>query len=100
MIDWTQMQTADQIAAKTDAARRAEVSAAIDAHVDAVARERGYASAAQLASYSSSTVREWAYEAQGFVVWRDAVWLAAIPLIDAGGGCDSVLAALQAVPAP
>lgn len=94
MIDWTRMRSAADIAAEADAARRAEITAAVDAHVDAAARARGYAGAAQLASYAASTVADWAAEAQAYISWRDAVWLAAIPLIDSGTSLEMVMAAL------
>ena len=55
-----------------------DYSAAIDAHVEAVARGRGYSGAAHMASYVASTVPAWAAEARAFVAWRDAVWLDAM----------------------
>jgi hypothetical protein len=64
-------------AAKTAAQR------AVDAHVEAVARARGYNSAATLAGYATSTVAAWAAEAAAFVVWRDAVWTSVIATLDA-----------------
>ena len=54
---------------------------AIDAHIEAQARAWSYNSAAHLASYVASTVPQWAAEAQAFVAWRDAVWLAALTLL-------------------
>lgn len=51
--------------------------AIINAHVEAVARSMGYSSAASCAGYASSTVLQWATEAQDFIAWRDAVWLTA-----------------------
>ncbi|MBL4929322.1 hypothetical protein [Fuscibacter oryzae] len=51
---------------------------AIDANVEAVAREWGYNGAAHIAGYVSSTVPQWAAEAVAFIAWRDQVWLAAI----------------------
>lgn len=47
---------------------------AIEAHVDAAAKSRNYASAVSLASYVQSTNAQWAAEAQAFVAWRDAAW--------------------------
>lgn len=55
-----------------------DYSAAIDAHVEAVARGRGYNGAAHLASYAVSTVPAWAAEARAFVAWRDTVWVEAL----------------------
>lgn len=55
---------------------------AIEAHVEATARERDYSSAVSLASYYNSTVEPWASEAQAFVPWRDAVWQHAYAELD------------------
>jgi hypothetical protein len=49
-------------------------SAAVQAHIDATARGRGYDSGVSLASYVASTITSWAAEAAAFVAWRDAVW--------------------------
>lgn len=51
-----------------------DYSRAIEAHVDGIARERGYSSAVSCASYVSSTMPQWAAEAGAFIAWRDAVW--------------------------
>lgn len=48
---------------------------AVDDHVEAVARARGYNNAATLASYVNSTVAAWAEEAGAFIPWRDAAWV-------------------------
>ncbi|NMG39875.1 hypothetical protein GRZ55_11535 [Chelativorans sp. ZYF759] len=48
---------------------------AIEAHVDEVARQRQYSGAVSISTYVSSTNPAWAAEAQGFIVWRDAVWV-------------------------
>jgi len=48
---------------------------AIEAHVDAVATERNYASGVSCASYKDSTEAQWAAEAATFIAWRDALWL-------------------------
>ncbi|MCG2606672.1 MAG: hypothetical protein KBO60_26830, partial [Achromobacter sp.] len=42
---------------------------------------RDYNSAAHIAGYATSTVAEWQAEAQTFVAWRDAVWLAAYAIL-------------------
>ena len=101
MIDWTQMRTADQIAAEAQAELRARIVAAIDARVETQARALGYNSAATLASYVASTTPDWAREAQAFVAWRDAVWLAAFQHdeVVAGGKAPATAeAALAALP--
>ena len=59
----------------------ADYQAAIDAHVEAVARARAYNSAASCAGYAASTVPAWAAEALAFITWRDAVYLAAFGLL-------------------
>lgn len=51
---------------------------AIEAHVDAVAAQRGYSSAVSLASYDASTIDLWRAEAESFIAWRDAVWTYAL----------------------
>lgn len=53
----------------------ATYSAAVDARVEARARQLNYNGAAHLASYVTSSVESWAAEAQAFVEWRDSVWL-------------------------
>src|SRR5690606_14934315 len=55
---------------------------AIQAHVDATARERQYDSGVSCASYVNSTVQQWAAEAAAFVAWRDAVWAHAFTELD------------------
>lgn len=47
---------------------------AIQAHIDATARERNYDSGVTCASYVNSTNATWAAEATAFTAWRDAVW--------------------------
>jgi len=47
---------------------------AIQAHIDATARQRDYDGGVSCASYVNSTNPQWAAEAQAFVAWRDAVW--------------------------
>lgn len=55
---------------------------AIEAHVDAVARQRGYSSAVSCASYRDSTNATWAAEAAAFIAWRDAVWSQVVALLN------------------
>lgn len=71
------IKTAEDLAAEAIASARAQLVAAVDAHVEDRARAMGYNSAAHLASYVSSTIPGWAAEAAAFVAWRDAVWIAA-----------------------
>lgn len=52
-----------------------DYAAAIQRHVDATAKARGYADGVGLAGYSTSTIPTWAAEAASFIGWRDAVWI-------------------------
>lgn len=54
---------------------------AIQAHIDATARSRGYADGVACASYITSTIPIWQAEAAAFVPWRDSVWLAAYSIM-------------------
>ena len=56
----------------------AELQAGISAHVNRVARGRGYDDGVSCASYAASTVPLWAAEAAAFIAWRDAVWSAVL----------------------
>ena len=47
---------------------------AIQAHIDATARERKYRHGDACATFVNSTNPQWAAEAAAFVAWRDAVW--------------------------
>lgn len=47
---------------------------AIQTHVDNAARSKLFRDGVTLASYVSSSIPQWAAEAQAFVAWRDAVW--------------------------
>ncbi len=68
------IQSADARAAEAAAAHQAQISAAVERHVEAQAQALGYASATALTGYLGSTVAPWAAEARAFVTWRDAVW--------------------------
>jgi hypothetical protein len=50
-------------------------AAAIQGHIDATAKARGYADGVAVVSYKFSTVAAWAAEAATFLEWRDAVWI-------------------------
>ena len=85
---------------------KASYTVALENHVDAVAAERDYSSAASLASYTASTNSEWAAEAQTFIEWRDAFWAAAIAKlaeVEAGApapGFDALIAELPKITWP
>ena len=79
----------------------ADVTRAVDEHVEARARALEYNGAAHLAGYVTSTVAEWAAEAQAFVAWRDLVWQAAIAAQDsaeASGEIPSVADVIASLP--
>lgn len=48
-------------------------AAAIEDHIDSVAKSRGYASGERMASYATDPA--FAFEAQPFVIWRGQVWV-------------------------
>ena len=81
-IDFTQAVTAEAKAAAAQAALLTACQRAVDDHVEAAAKAKGYNSAAHMASYVASTVEAWAAEATAFVAWRDAVWVAAIAMLN------------------
>jgi hypothetical protein len=67
---------------------QAAYTAAIEAHVEATARSRGYTSAVSCATYAVSTIPVWQAEGAAFVAWRDDVWTAALAMlaaVQAGG---------------
>ncbi|WP_127110643.1 hypothetical protein [Pararhodobacter zhoushanensis] len=94
------IKTAEDRAAEALAMLKAQIVAAVDARVEAQARALGYNDAAACAGYANSTVGQWAAEAQAFIAWRDAVWLAMYQaqdqLVQEGGtlSLDAVLADL------
>lgn len=68
-----------------EAARQArtpeQYAAAIQVHLDATVRERGYESILSCVSYRHSSVALWAAEAAAAIRWRDAVWAYAYALL-------------------
>ena len=95
------VKTPEQLQAEAQARAKASITRAIDAHVEAQAKALHYNSAAHLASYCTSSVPEWAAEAQAFVAWRDTVWQAAIDMLadaEASGEAPSVEDVLAALP--
>lgn len=74
--------TAEQRAAEVREAALDSYRAAIQAHVDGVARSRRYDNGTSLASYVASSNAGWAAEAASFVAWRDAVWAYAYVELD------------------
>lgn len=56
--------------------------AAIQAHVDAKASEKGYENGFSCATYATSSIPQWAAEAGAFIAWRDNVWAHAFSMLD------------------
>lgn len=52
----------------------ADYKLAIQGHMDAVARKKGYDSGVSLAGYKGSLVADYAADAEAFTAWRDPLW--------------------------
>lgn len=64
-----------------------EFNAALQIHLDNVAKTKLYESSLHCASYAASTNQFWSAESQAFISWRDAVWSYAfteLELIESG----------------
>lgn len=82
----------------------AELESAVNAHMDASARARGYDDHRSAISYATSTNATWAHEGAAFGAWRDAVWDYCITLevgVKSGNtatpSADQLIAALPAL---
>jgi hypothetical protein len=83
-LDWLDGEQAKPTEAETTAkltelqavAEMDKYRAAVQAHIDATAKSRGYNDGAAMAGYVVSAVPPWKAEAEAFVAWRDQVWLA------------------------
>jgi len=82
-IDLSQLITAEAKTASAIATHRTQYSAAVEAHIEAVAQSRQFSGASSLASYTASTNLVWQAEARAFIAWRDAVWVSALAQMDA-----------------
>ncbi len=54
---------------------QADYAMAVQSHIDAAAKSRGYADGVVSASYAQSNVPAWAADASALIAWRDAVWV-------------------------
>jgi hypothetical protein len=70
----------DALAVKGAARALAGMQSAVEEHIEATAKARGYSSSVSCASYAGSTVPAWAADAIAFIAWRDAAWTAAFAL--------------------
>ncbi|RVJ51273.1 hypothetical protein CN166_28045 [Sinorhizobium medicae] len=73
-VDLSKVVTAEQKAAEARAALQAQYSAAIQAHLDAKARERQYDGIQTAITYRGDPNPQFAAEAEALFAWRSAVW--------------------------
>ena len=95
------IKSAAEVQAEAADAHKRRVTRAIDEHVEAQAHALQYNGAAHLASYVASSVPEWQAEAQAFVAWREACWIAALDMLadaEASGEAPSVEDVIAALP--
>ncbi|WP_322883931.1 hypothetical protein U8C35_10325 [Sinorhizobium medicae] len=73
-VDLSKVVTAEQKAAEARAALQAQYSAAIQAHLDAKARERQYDGIQTAITYRRDPNPQFAAEGEALFAWRSAVW--------------------------
>lgn len=77
---------------------QAELTNAVQRHLDSTAKTRGYDGILSLASYAPSTVPKFAAEGSAGVAWRDAVWAYCWGVLaDVGNGLRQIPTAAELV---
>lgn len=94
---WSQSGNIAQASAPATSA--ADVQAAVAAHIDSVARGRGFDGAADCASYQASANAGWRADANAFVSWRDGIWSTTLTALDASAALPSGPAFVASLPA-
>lgn len=98
----TQKPSEAELLAYTPRPTQQDYADALQSHIDLTARSRGYADGAALATYATSTIPQWATEAQAFIAWRDAAWIyayTALGLVQGGAEPPSIDEFVSAAPA-
>jgi len=73
-VDLSKVVTAEQKAAEARAALQAQYSAAIQAHLDAKARERQYDGIQTAITYRGDPNPQFSAEGEALFAWRSVVW--------------------------